>query len=360
MKILYRYIIKEYIKILFICCASVMTIYLLAHFLGKLDSFIKYKASPSLVGILMALKIPNMFYEVLPIVVLLATLITLSLLSRSNEITALRSCGIGLKRVLIPLFVVTLLLASFSFIDGEWGIPYANQKFNYLDDVALKKRMHILALKKNRIWFHTGENSFCNIRKVEPKKQVLKIVTLYTFNENFNLVRRLDAKHVAWDGEQWKTRSGTEWLFTDSGTIREERAFSGPFPITIPLEEIINVEKSPKEMGYAELRDYTRILKKNGYPTTSYEVDLHAKISYSVISLIMILIGIPFSLQINRSGGMALSIGLSLGIGFLYWITYSVGISLGHAGFLHPILAAWLVNLLFGVAGFYWTARIRF
>jgi len=360
MKILSRYLIKEYIKILLICLAAVMTIYILGHFLGNLDRFIEHHASPSLVGILMLLKIPSIFYEVLPIVVLLATLVTLSLLSRNNEITALRSCGIGLKRFLVPLFVVTLLLASFSFLDGEWGVPYANQRINYLDDVALKHRAPILALKKNRIWFHTGENSFCNVRKVEPKKQILKIVTLYTFNENFNLVRRLDAERVTWNGEKWTTRRGTEWTFTDSGSIQEEREFSGPFPITIPLEEIIDVEKSPEEMGYAELRDYTRILKKNGYPTTSYEVDLHAKISYSVISLIMILIGIPFSLQINRSGGVALSIGLSLGIGFLYWITYSVGISLGHAGFLHPILAAWLVNLLFGVAGLYWTARIRF
>lgn len=89
-------------------------------------------------------------------------------------------------------------------------------------------------------------------------------------------------------------------------------------------------------------------------------MDLYAKISYSVISLIMVFIGVPFALHYNRSGGVAISLGLGIGIGFLYWMAYSVALSFGHAGLAPPIVAAWLVNFLFGLTALYWTSRIRF
>jgi len=360
MKILSRYIGREFIKIFLLCFSAVAIIYLLAHFLGKIDEFIEFKADPSLIATLILLKLPVIFYEVLPVVVLLSTLFTLGFLSRNNEITALRSCGTGLIPLLLPVFSVILLLAFLSMVDGEWLVPYANRKSNYLDDVALKKRAPILALKNNRIWFHTGENTFCNILKVDPGKGILNNITLYVFNKDFDLVTRMDADKVSWDGHRWTTRDGTEWRFTGSGTLEQERHFQGPFPLTVPLEDMIHVEKLPAAMRYPELRDYIRILKRNGYPSASYEVDLYAKTAYPVISLIMALLGVPFALQVNRSGGAGMSIGLSLGIGFICWMVFSVGLSLGHAGYLPPLLAAWMVNALFGAGGFYWTSRLRY
>jgi lipopolysaccharide export system permease protein len=360
MKVLTRYVAREFLKMLFICFAAVTMIYLLAHFLGKLDDFIKYRASLTLIGTLLLLRIPRVFYEVIPIVVLLATLITLALLARNHEITAMRSCGVALRRLVIPFFVVTIILAALALVTGEWAVPYANQKASYLTDTALKKRTPILALEKNRIWFRTGKDSFCNIQKVDPDKKVLYHVTLYTFNQSFELVNRLDADQLSWDGRQWVTSNGTQWTFTLSGEIKQERTFKGPFPLQEPLEEIIDVEKSSREMGYAELRDYIKILKHDGYPTAAYEVDLHAKISYGVITLIMVLIGIPSALFASRRGGVATSIGISLVIGFLYWLGFSVGLSFGNAGLLPPLGAAWVANILFGVSALVWTMKIRF
>jgi lipopolysaccharide export system permease protein len=360
MKTLTKYVAREYLKVLLICFSAVTTIYLLAHFLGRLDEFIEYKASLPLIGMMVLLKIPRIFYEVLPIVTLLSLLITLGLLSRHNEIIALRSCGIHLLRLLIPIFLVSLALSFLALADGEWMAPYADQQASYLDDVALKKRPHILALRKNRIWFRTGKNGFCNIQKVDPDKKVLYNVTLYTLNDRFQLLKRMDAAKVVWDGAQWVTKKGTEWLFSDKGEIKEEHSIKGPVPLGEPLEEIINVEKPSGAMGYKELRAYIAILKKDGYPATSYEVDLYAKISYTVINLIMVLIGIPFALQSNRKGGVAFSIGISLAVGFLYWLTFSVGLSFGYAGLLPPLLAAWISNILFGTAAGYRVLKIRY
>jgi lipopolysaccharide export system permease protein len=196
--------------------------------------------------------------------------------------------------------------------------------------------------------------------KVSPHRKLLNQVTLYVFDPDFHLRSRMDAPQVTWNGSEWVTRKGTEWTFDHSGSIVEERKFQGPFPFTIPLEEIIDVEKRPIDMGYRELRDYIRILKRKGYASINYEVDLYTKLSYSVIALVMVLIAIPFSLKTNRRGGVALSIGLGLGIGFFFWMAFSVGVSLGHAGHLDPMLGAWLVNFLVGAGALYGVFRIRY
>ncbi len=360
MKTLSKYVAHEYIKVLLICLSAVTTVYLLVHFLGKLDEFIEFKASLPLIFRMILLKIPRIFYEVLPIVSLLATLITLSILSRHNEIIAMRSCGIHLNRLLVPILFVTFLLSMMALADGEWIVPYANQRLSWLDDVALKKKPHLLALKNNRIWFRTGTHGFCNIRKVDPDRRVLHDVTLYDFDRNFRLQHRFDAKVVLWKDSGWITRKGTEWIFSGTGEILQERAFRGGFPLEEPLQEIVKVEKSSSAMGYKELRKYITILKKDGYPTAGYEVDLHAKISYTMISLIMVLLGIPFALHTNRKGGLAFSIGISLVVGFIYWLAFSIGLSFGHGGLIPPLLAAWVANLLFGTAAGYRLSRVRF
>ena len=360
MRVLTKYVAREFAKILLICFTAVTIIYLLAHFLGKLDDFIEYGASLPLVTQLLLLRIPRIYYEVIPVVVLLATLITLALLARRHEITAMRACGIALKRLLAPLVILSLGLSALALAAGEWAVPYANQKARYLTDTALKKRPPLQALRKNRIWFRTGKNSLCNIQKVDAVNRVLYHVSLYTFNSDFKLTTRIEANQLAWDGEQWVTEGGREWTFAPSGDIDHERAFTKPFPLHEPLEEVIHVEKSAKEMGYRELRDYIKILRRDGYPTTGYEVDLYAKISYGMISLIMVFIGIPSALRGSRGGSVAVSIGLSLMVGFVYWLAFSVGLSFGNAGLVPPVLAAWLANVLFGTAALVWTWKVRF
>ncbi len=360
MNTLSRYVAKEFLRIFLLTFSAVTLIYLLAHFLGRLDEWIQFHASPHLILTLILLRIPRIFYEVLPIVILLTTLITCGLFARNNEIIAMRACGIGLRRVLIPIGTVSICLVCISLIDVNWMIPFTNRRISYLDDVALKKRPHLLALEKNRIWLRSGPNSFCNIQKVNPRHGVLYNVTLFAFNQQFELVKRIDAEQVKWNGETWMTKQGREWTFNHSGEIVKDRPFQGPFPLERPLDQILHVEKSSDEMGYQEIKDYIQIMKQNGFPTVGYEVDLAARSSYSTISLVMVLLGVPFALYTFRSGGVSIGIVWSLLIGFLYWLAFAIGISLGHAGILPPLWSAWIVNLLFGTVALLRLNRVRF
>ena len=104
-------------------------------------------------------------------------------------------------------------------------------------------------------------------------------------------------------------------------------------------------------MSYTELRTYIQKIQSAGYDSTRYLVDLYAKLSYPFLNLIMILIGIPFALKTGRSGGVALSIGISVMIGFAYGVTFYIFLSFGKSGVLssfplrmdsyHPLWSGW-------------------
>jgi len=88
-------------------------------------------------------------------------------------------------------------------------------------------------------------------------------------------------------------------------------------------------------------------------------VDLHGKLAFSFVSIILLVIGISFSLRSERSGGVAQSIGAGVIIGFSYWLVFAFSLSLGRSGTLYPILAAWIPNLLFSVAAYYLIRRLN-
>jgi lipopolysaccharide export system permease protein len=123
------------------------------------------------------------------------------------------------------------------------------------------------------------------------------------------------------------------------------------FPMKEDWESFQKSVWDSDEMSYGELRNYIREIQASGYDATRYQVALHAKLSYPLLNVIMVLIGIPFALKSGRSGGVALSIGVSVMIGFIYGVVFYVFISFGKSGVLPPILACWIPTFLFGLAG---------
>jgi lipopolysaccharide export system permease protein len=79
-------------------------------------------------------------------------------------------------------------------------------------------------------------------------------------------------------------------------------------------------------------------------------VDLHYKVSFAFISLIIILIGAPFALITTR-GGVLIGIGMSIAIGLLYYAFIAISLAFGKAGLLPPVVAAWLGNVVFAFLG---------
>ena len=188
---------------------------------------------------------------------------------------------------------------------------------------------------------------------------MLEGITLFEFDDDFKLRRRIDAKRALWKGGAWHFYDVTIRDFGERGDIQTTQFEETVIPIPETPEVFKRERRDTEEMSYYDLRRYIRRIKRGGYNTTRYIVDLYAKLSFPLSCAIMVLIGIPFSTKTARGGEIALSIVVSIIIGFLYWIIFNLSLSLGHSGLLPPQLAAFAPHALFGLAGIYALITIR-
>ncbi len=358
-KIIHRYILYEYLKILGLSLGSLILIYLVVIFFQKMDLFIKYKAPFYLIFKYILFKIPEVTFQwTLPYSVLISTLLTLGILSRHSEINAMKAGGISLYHITSPLFLIAILISLCSFLGNEYLVPLTNQKIRYILSVEVRKEQPSSFFKNYKIWYHSDRNIF-NIQLLDPDKKILNGFTLYQFDNNFRCIQRIDARQVKWIDGKWKFFDGAVRYFVDGNSIRTYQFKEREFPLPVGWESFQTIERQSREMSYSELHTYIQKIREGGYDATRYLVDLYSKLSYPFLNLVMVLIGIPFALKTGRSGGIALSIGISVMIGFIYGITFYVFLSFGRSGILPPILSAWSPTFLFGLTGIFTLMSVR-
>jgi lipopolysaccharide export system permease protein len=358
-RILHRYVIREYLKIFGLCLGALIFIYAVVLFFQKMDTITKNQAPFYLIFKYVLYKIPEVTFQwTLPYGVLLSTLLTLGNFSRHSEITAMKAGGVSLYRVTVPLIFLALIFSFFSFLGNEYLVPVTNQKTRHLLSVQVRKERPSSSFKNYKIWFHADHRIF-NIQLLDPDKRVLKGITLYEFNDQFRCVRRIDAREAKWGDGRWRFYDGAIRVFDEKGSVQVTAFKEEDFTLPEHWETFQNMERKSEEMSYTELRNYVQKIQSAGYDATRYQVDLNSKLSYPLLNLIMVLIGVPFALRTGRSGGVALSIGISVMIGFSYGILFYVFLFFGKSGLLPPFLSSWIPTALFGLAGIFTLMSIR-
>jgi lipopolysaccharide export system permease protein len=354
-----QYIVREYLKIFGLTLSSLILIYVIVLFFQKVDTFIKFQAPFPLIFEYLLYKVPEVAFQwTLPYAVLLATLLTLGMLSRHSEITAMKAGGISLYRITIPLLFIAFLMSFFSFLGNEHLVPLTNQRVRYLLDVKVRREAPSSFFKNYKIWYHSDHLIF-NIQLLDAEKKILKGFTLYQFDHQFRCVQRIDAREVKWVDGKWWLSDGAVRNFDESGSIRTTRFEEMEYALQEHWESFQTIERQSRELSYTELRNYIQKIQMSGYDATRYLVDLYSKYSYPLLNLIMVLIGIPFALKTGRSGGVAFSIGVSVLIGFAYGVTFYIFLSFGKSGVLSPLLSSWTPTLLFALAGIFTLMSIR-
>jgi lipopolysaccharide export system permease protein len=365
MRILDRYLIKEFSRSIVLTIASLLGIYMIIEFFERLDDVIKSGFSSGSVLKYLGYSIPGILFQILPVAVLLAVLLTLGLMSRNRELLAIKAGGISLYRTTSVLLIIAGLICALSFICQETILIRSNQLAVYYKSVMEGKNPRKKDVRQSQTWFwisqgrvknpsHSSRERVFNIRLVNKELQELHGIILFELNSRFQVIRRVDAQRGDYRNGIWCFYHGVERIFSpDNFSKVAYREFEKePFPIPERFEDVFALQKLPEEMTYQELSQYIERLKEAGYPANKHLVDLHAKISMCCITFIMALIGISFAVKIDRSARL-FNIGLGLLISFMYWVIFYISISLGHAGAIPPILAAWLGNVIFLCLGIY-------
>jgi lipopolysaccharide export system permease protein len=303
--------------------------------------------------------IPMIISQAVPVAVLLASLITFSQLSRYNEILAMKANGMSLYRTSIPVIIIAMIICLLSFLFNEFITPYSNERSTYIKLVEIQKQKPLGSFKQNQIWYR-GTNGIYNFRMFDSATNTLSGITINYLDNNFLPRMRIDAEYARWENNRW--------VFHNLMISRFE---SGQFPslewvttkvIDLPErpDDFTAVQKDASKMGYMELWRYIKRLQNEGYDATRYLVDMHGKVSFTLVSMILVIVGISSSLiRSERSGGIMQCIGIGIVIGFSYWIVHAFAMSLGRSGTIPPVLSAWIANLILGSISIAMYLRIK-
>ncbi len=349
MTIVTRYLLREFSKMAVLATTGFLLLFMVIDFVERADEFLKYRTPATEMVSYYLYSSPNIFLLTSPVAVLLAVLITVSLRARANEFTAIFSGGISIFRTCAPLLAGCAVFSALALATSETLAPWTNRRARDIVQAQIQPGKVDAQFSLNRYWIR-GENGILSAQVVHPGKQELLGFLYLEVDGEFRLVRRIDARSATFLKEgRWVLRQGTERFFSEGFPVSRfaEREFS--FPET--LLAFLKGETPPEEMTYAQLAGYIRESVARGYDVHSHEVDLHAKLSYPLLNVIISLVAIPFALRSPRSGGIWRSIGAGLLIGFVCWILLSTSLSLGKKGLLPPFLAAWLPDMAIASAG---------
>lgn len=351
-----RYVLRRFGWSFLLVTVSMLVVYVIADFTQIVDDVLKNHVATGILVDYYKYVLLQAFYEFCPIMVLVATLVTLSLLSRTNEVTACKALGISLYRLCIPVLVAALGVSLFCVYLESEVLPASNQQAAVLKDRIQGREPSVRTRRRaDQQWLFGQGRYVYNYMHFDAKQALLQRLQVFEFDKSYHLVRRLFAATARYD------RGRGRWVFTDSwarsfadDVVTSFQRFPQPILVDYPEtpEYFQADEKHPDEMTFGELRTYVRTLKTSGQSVPELEVELHAKVAFPIISLIMAVVGLPFAFRLGRRGTLY-GIGISVVMGILFVGIFAFFRTLGQIAALPPLVAVWSPSLLFALYSFY-------
>jgi lipopolysaccharide export system permease protein len=324
----------------------------------NLDDFIDVNAPLKIIVEYYIAFVPEIIKFMTPMAVLLAALFITGRLSSQNELSAIKSTGTSLYRIMAPFLIVALIISLTSIFFNGWVVPYANQKKIYIERMHLNRS--VSASNRYNILFQEGLRRIVSLNYYDPQARCAREVSIQDFDTNDMTIlrQRFDALQMQWIQPQgddaqkgsWVLLNGTTRSFIDTTQTLARFDSLKVGRLALTPTDIEKKQRTPDEMNYTDLREFIENQKRAGQDVARWLVEYHFKLAFPFASIIMVLFGVPFASSRPRTGA-ALGFGIALAVAFIYLIFMKASQVFGYNGDLNPLLTAWLSNLIFLVAG---------
>ncbi len=358
MNLIDRYIIKQFISTLFFALFALCVIFLIVNLMENLEEFLREKLDFSIIAQYYMSLFPEILKILTPIAMLLAVLFTFGKLSNMNEITAMKTGGLSLYRMMIPMIILSLVISVGQLYFNGWIVPKANQTKLMIEKVYLKK-----SSKGNSIYdLYLKDTPLKNILMsyYNPDRKEGNNVAIEEFTSKMQprLATRIEAKKMLWDSTgTWKLTDGISRIFYND-SIAVSAFDTLKITLNTKHEQIEQLKRQPEEMTLPEYEGYIALLERGGKDVTKQVIDYHGLIAFPFANFIVVLFGVPFA-SVRKKGGIAIQIASAMVIAFAYLIFTEIGKTIGFTMELNPILSAWLANIIFLLIGIFVVIRSR-
>jgi len=353
------YVLKDFFMYLGLIVSSFVVLAIVFTLFELLGDILRNHISPLTVGAYLLNVTPYFLYNNLHLCVLLAVVVTFGILQRNSEVTAMKATGISIYRIVVPVLVMASFLAAGLFVFEQVYLPRANKRQDALRN-TIKGKPAQTYLRPDRQWIF-GENSDIYYYQFFDSDNRFANVTVFQFDPvTFEITHRIFAARAHWEPDlnRWIFEQG--WERTLRGAAIED--FQEFEVMTFPQfneppsyfkKEVIQ----SSEMNYRELQRYIKDLQQSGFDVVRLRVQLHKKLAFPLITLVMALLAVPFSLNAERRSTIA-GAAWAVGIAVVYLVVSGLFEGLGNISQLPAPLAAWSPDIIFALVGGYLMLKV--
>jgi len=355
-----NYVLHDFFLYLGMILATFLVLVLVFTLFELLGDILRNQVPAMVVAEYLLNVTPYLLYNVAPLVMLLAVLVTFGLMNRANEITAIKATGTSIYRIVAPVIAAAAVLAVGLFFADQFYLPRTNKRQEALHN-QIKGKPPQTYLRPDRKWIFGQNNDIYYYQLFDPDRDQFGNVTVFQFDRSsFTITRRIHAERAAWDPQL------NRWVYTQGwdrslhvAAINNYRPFDvATFPeFSEPPSYFKKEVKQYSEMNYEELRRYITDLQQSGFDVVRLRVQLNQKLAYPLITLIMAGLAIPFALSAEKKGAIT-GVAVAVGIAVFYTVASRLFEAMGNQSLLPPALAAWSPDLIFMLVGGYLILKV--
>ncbi len=296
---------------------------------------------------------PYLLYNLAPLGALVAVLVTMGMMSKNNEIVAIKASGTSMYRLAVPLLLAGMALAVTMVVLDDTYLPYANQRQDALHNL-IKGRPPQTYTQPQR-WIFGESNKIYNYDLFDPAQNLFGGLSVLEIDPaDFQLRRRIFASRARWSESQkvWVLEGGWVRDFTDGTIARYEHLplITSMPELTEPPSYFNREVRQAFQMSWRELRSYIDSLHRAGFDVANLSVQWHVKLAFPLMAPVSMLLAIPFAFMVGTRGAVS-GVALGVFIGIVYWVMARLLEAMGGVGQLPPFLAGWSPDIVFFFLG---------
>lgn len=361
-----RYVGARFLRTLSLAVLAAATLFMLFEVKDALEEVFKRQQPISLVfrylGFILLERIP----EILPLGCLAGAVVTITALTRTGELTALKANGISLRRIGLPILALAAGLSVMLFMLGNTVIPTATRNARELHDQIKGKPPATRGFPRTGNWtFGPKGERLYHYDYYDAQKDEFHALRVLTLDptRRFILDHRFAERARYRDASGWELEGGWFIEFAADGKwATHQESYEGTYSVALDSPDTFapntgrSLTRNKTEYSHvltlAEISERITDLTERGYDVTSLRVAWHGKFAESVRPFVMVLLGLPFAFRAGRKGSLY-GIGIALVLAIVYTAVFSGFNALGLESALEPVLAVWAPNVLFGLFGAY-------
>ena len=360
MKILDKYLIRQFLQIVLFGLIAFTFIFIVIDAMENLDDFIDQDMSTFQIINYYIVFAPEIIKLMTPVAVLFAALFTTGKASSLSELTAMRASGMSIFRFMLPFIITALIISLFSIYFGGYIVPMANKAKIYIEQTYLKKGF---GFAESNIYFQDSKTRVVSLGFFDSRTNSASKVSIQEFNNKdiTQMVERIDVPKLYYDtlSNTWIGVNGVERFFEQN---YQHAVYFDTLVInylSFKPADITKKQRKPQEMNLNELKELILTQEKTGNDPTATLIEYNSRYAFAFTSLIVILFGLPLSAN-RRKGGLAVQVGISILVTFIYLVFMKVSQAFGKNGTLDPFITAWFADFFFIIAAIFTIRRIRY